>query len=128
MMKQAAEYAQELDAAGPCNSVLPEAYVPKRGNHRLSERKKSKRDDNQKQSASNDSQKQAMQSFHVVFFSMIPNLKKCYGCNKLFIDKFKSQPNALVLKHFCFRKIRDRYGNNISSKSLQNIYSFHLRL
>lgn len=126
-MKRAAEYAQELDAAGPSDCGLPKVYVPNTGKHRPPERKKSKGNDNQKPRTSNDSQKQPMQAFHVVFFSMIPNLKKCYGCNKLFTDKFKSEPNDLVLKHFCFRKFRDRYGNNVSSKSLQATY-FHLKL
>lgn len=69
----------------------------------------------------------SQKQFQVVLFESVVNLKKCYGCGKVFRTMYTKPPRNLVLKHFCHRKYLNKDGVEVTSKQLQAAY-FHLNL
>ena len=67
------------------------------------------------------------QPFQVIQFSSVTNVKRCYGCGIGFAEKYKHEPNDLILKYYCHRRYKDSNGNFVLSINLQGAY-FHLKL
>ena len=65
--------------------------------------------------------------FHLAFYHMVLNLKRCYGCKKEFSDRNKKPPNDVIIKHFCHRVYKNANGVETITKNLQAAY-FHLNL
>jgi len=68
---------------------------------------------------------QSKKTFHVITYSTVVNLKKCYGCQKVFHGKYKIPPHDVILKHYCYRMFKNKDGHDVRSKQLQAAY-FHL--
>jgi hypothetical protein len=65
--------------------------------------------------------------FHVVLYGTVQNLKRCYGCNKVFLGKHKKPPNDLLLKYFCHRQYINSQGVASTASYMSAAY-FHLNL
>ena len=115
-MKRAKAYSEELEELVNRRGEeedLPEMYLPKRGKHRPPEKCRQKSHDTK-------------QPFHLIQFHSVINLKKCYGCGKIFKDKYKNNPHDIIFKHFLHRKYKNAEGIYITSRHLQAAY-FHLK-
>jgi hypothetical protein len=149
-MKRARAYGNELEAGAKntgsfCDiSYRPNKFLPVTGRHRPPE-KKSKRcmnavvgadslklADKHRQTAVKKAKGKcaaAQQSrfFHLTLFSMISNLKKCYGCGGIFKPVNKKPPKDLILKHFCNRRYKNKDGVEVVAPIRQAAYC-HLQL
>ncbi|CAC5394962.1 unnamed protein product [Mytilus coruscus] len=126
-IKRATSYAAELDREGepPCKNTP--CFVPSKGKHRPPEGPPSKKKKQNEKQMPGLSQPERPLPFHVILCGTIFNLRKCYGCGKDFKNKHKVEPNDLILKHYCYRRYKDKNGNNTVSRVLQAAY-FHLKL
>jgi hypothetical protein len=70
---------------------------------------------------------QADPKFHLIFYSTVSNLKRCYGCQSAFKAIYKRPPHDIIVKHFCHRTYKNVDGIVTRSKNLQTAY-FHMNL
>lgn len=144
-LKRAHAYAKELHLQ---TATYHPTFIPKSGKHRPPNRRPKSVVRGQRQSVSacegtiklankiiRTSAKRrkaviaakSQKQFQVVLFESVVNLKKCYGCGKVFCTMYTKPPRNLVLKHFCHRKYLNKDGVEVTSKQLQTAY-FHLNL
>ncbi len=109
-MKRATAYASELNVGGAVDKGKKRIFVPEKGKHRPPEKRKitlsalsSSEGPLEKHTVPSHplSSQTAERSCHVVVFRTVINLKRCYGCKKQFTKKHKTEPNDIVLQHFC---------------------------
>jgi hypothetical protein len=156
-MKRAKAYGEELEEVLSTNGNpltplgMPDKFLPVTGRHRPPEKKRNQKQrllvggaDNSltvnrhRQNVAKNVVKKAKQHsatavkeksvfFHLVLFSSISNLKKCYGCGQIFKAGHKKPPRDLILKHFCHRRYKKKDGVEGVSRTPQAAY-FHLQL
>ena len=136
-MKRARAFCDELDAEGIEERKEGDFYIPKKGIHQPPARRKqaqsqptsalSQTTSEGGRNLSRTSSEPGQQPFHVILFGSVTNLKRCYGCKSEFKDKYKSEPYDVILKHYCYRRYKDKSGNYVLSNHLQAAY-FHLNL
>jgi len=85
-----------------------------------------KQDHSQISSAAN-SPVSAKLTFTIVQLTLLPAVQVCYGCGTKFSQKYKSEPNNLILKTFCRRRYRDKSGVEKISAKVTAAYS-HLKM
>jgi hypothetical protein len=124
-MKQATAFSKELDqmTANPEHEI----FVPASGKHRPGGKRGQERKANKPLTPQPVQQveltNQSNKTSYVITFSNVGNLKKCYGCQKVFRNKYKIPPHDVILKYYCYHLFKNEDGLDVRSK--QAAY-FHL--
>lgn len=146
-LKRAAAYAADLAASRADINLFNNKYVPLNGRHcppvkrrkylqqqpRVNEKTKTTKRNpevdislSHKKKCMRKTTKQST-TFHVVLFNKVANLKRCYGCGKVFSAVHRKPPHDLILKNYCHRQYINKQGVPAASPNTQACY-YHLNL
>ena len=111
-LKRAKAYGDEVIGGNP---KLPpkKKFIPSSGKHRPADKVKNKGKNNK--------------IFSLMFHHQILNLKICYGCKREFVNRNRSPPHDLILRHYCQRTYKNKDGVLKIAKEPTAAY-FHLKL
>jgi len=125
-MKRATAFGAEILA----KTAPRQTFVPKTGGHRpldMKRRRKMKSAEQGKRADTSNCNGKSRKPFHITFFGIVTNLKKCYGCGTAFNAKHTKPPHDIILKYFCRRQYTNKQGANAIARNMQAAY-FHLNL